>query len=260
MTDFGTVGVGFPHTVAWSLPHAGLAGVVAAIPVGAAVAVYLGRFPGTGRANHPGGYRRDWLRLGLAGIIVFALGYTIFLTTGRVGLIIVNALGSFWAEGWRLQPEVLADVHAAFPVLPSGSTLLLDGVSPYVGPAHVFASHWDLRGALLVHHRDPSLDAGVTSANVAVDEQGIETRVSRWEVRYPYGSDLLLPVRPSNGRVGGSHRPGRCPRAPLLVTRRRMPAGRPGDRHRLAAVRHPPGLGPPHLGAVSGSLGYCSTS
>lgn len=245
-SNFGTYGVGLPHTVGWSLPHAGIGGIAAALLVGIGTYRYLAVARAPGREDHTLGSRKAWLQMAGVGLAVFVLGYSIFLTTGRIGfsstgianrvataaalgssivlvaalgwaasrlrspvardrffragvaalclsgVLVVNGLASFWVQSWQVQRDVLADVYAALPELPSGSTVLLDGVCPYTGPAIVFESSWDLRGALRVQHRDPSLQADVTSGNVWVERRGVVTRIYRVEMTHPYGERLFL--------------------------------------------------------------------
>lgn len=279
--DFGTFGLGLPHTVGWSVPHAGIGGIVVAILIAVGTYRYLGavRGPalGEGRWSHSA-----WWRLGVAGILVFALGYSIFLTTGRIGfsstgianrvstaaalgasivliavlgwattwlrspgasdrafragiaalcasgVIVINGLGSFWIQSWQTQRDVLAEVHAALPTLPSGSTVLLEGVCPYVGPAIVFESSWDLQGALRVHHRDRSLGGDVTGGITSIEPRGIVTRIYQVEVVHPYREHLYLYDRATGTAVAltdedVARRLLSAPRAPSC------PDGRPGS-------------------------------
>jgi hypothetical protein len=173
---------------------------------------------------------RNWLRLLGGGILVFALGYGIFLTNGRIlfsstsisnrvaiaaavgvamiwvglagavaaivrprwrtwvfavpvavlclsGFLIVQGLAATWAEAWQRQQMILADIQARVPSLESGTTIILDGICPYVGPAIVFESNWDLAGALETRYGDPTVRADVVSANLIVDGNGLSTRL-----------------------------------------------------------------------------------
>ena len=78
------------------------------------------------------------------------------------------------------------------PSLPHDSTLILDGVCPYDGPAIVFDSSWDLAGALQVAYRDPTLTADVVTPRLRVDEQGITTTTYDQPKTYPLGRNLLV--------------------------------------------------------------------
>ncbi len=104
------------------------------------------------------------------------------------GFLIINTIASFWIAAYRQEQEVLADIRQQFPTLPAGSTFILDGVCPYVGPAIVFESSWDLAGALLMIYRDYTLRADVVTPNLWVTENGL-TKSLYWGAivdHYPY--------------------------------------------------------------------------
>ena len=102
------------------------------------------------------------------------------------GFVINSTLASFWITAYRQEQEILADIRQQFPTLPAGSTLILDGVCPYVGPAIVFESSWDLAGALQMLHHDHTLQADVVTPNLKVKEDGLYTSLYGYESRYHY--------------------------------------------------------------------------
>lgn len=103
------------------------------------------------------------------------------------GFVITNTIASFWATAASQQRTILSDIRAAFPTLPRGSTLLLDGVCSHAGPAVIFHSHWDIKGALSIAYRDSTLKAAVVKAGLEIGEAGIFTPVTyRDRVFYPY--------------------------------------------------------------------------
>ncbi len=103
------------------------------------------------------------------------------------GLLMIDALGAHWALAYEQQQQVVAEIRRHVPSLPSGSTLILDGSCPYVGPAVVFESSWDLRGALALEYHDATIRADVATPSLKRDDAGITTELygARW--RYPYG-------------------------------------------------------------------------
>ncbi|MBM4196308.1 MAG: hypothetical protein FJ197_04305 [Gammaproteobacteria bacterium] len=112
------------------------------------------------------------------------------------GFLIVNVIGFYWGEAWLRQQAVLASLAKAVPQLRPGSTVLLDGVCPYVGPSVVFDSWWDTAGAVRLQYRDSSLAADVVSPRLRVTEEGIYT--ANWGERhgpYAYGSLLIYDYR-----------------------------------------------------------------
>lgn len=92
-------------------------------------------------------------------------------------LLVVNGLAVSWAEAWQREQAILANIQSRVPTLPSHSTIILDGVCPYVGPAIVFDSSWDLAGALQTRYRDQTLRADVNSSRLVVRRDGIFTTV-----------------------------------------------------------------------------------
>jgi hypothetical protein len=115
--------------------------------------------------------------------------------------LILGTLATFWGEAWDRQQAILADFRRQLPELPSGSTVLLDGVCPYSGPAPVFESNWDLTGALEIAYEDPRVIADVTSANLNVRERGLSTVLyGSIDAHYAYEDDLIV-FRPSDDVV-----------------------------------------------------------
>jgi len=113
-----------------------------------------------------------------------------------LGVLINGTLGVLWGEAAQVQRSVLAQLRANLPELPAHTTLLLDGVCPFVGPGPVFESFWDLRGALQILYADPSLQADVVKPNVRVGESAITTTLYDTLLRhYPYGRLLVYNVR-----------------------------------------------------------------
>ena len=187
-----------------------------------------------------------WGRLLLGGIVVFVLGYAIFLTNynvqftttgianrtaivatlgaamgivgccgllagvfretparplvfsgllavyGASGLLIVNTIAGYWIQAYRVEQGVLAGIRQRFAALPPHSSIILDGVCPYVGPAIVFEAYWDLAGALQLTYGDPTLTANVVTPRMRIDEGGIVFTLYDEPTRYPYSSRLLV--------------------------------------------------------------------
>lgn len=189
---------------------------------------------------------RTWGALIAAGILVFGLGYAIFLTNYNVqftpagianrsaiaaalgaamgivgcsgclvtplsarklrpvafavlvalfassGFLIVNVIAKSWIAAYDTEQSVLARIRQRFPALPPHSTLILDGVCPYVGPAIVFESNWDLAGALQVFYRDETLAADIVTPRLAVGDDAVTTTIYQQSTKYPYGPGLFV--------------------------------------------------------------------
>ena len=149
--------------------------------------------------------------LGLAGLLVGGIGWLIARLDARrrapalavavacavaSGVFVINTLSSFWTTAARHQREILADIRRDAGELPRSSTLILDGSCPEQGPAIVFADQWDLRAALKIAYRDPSLTADVASEGMQATQSGLAIRMTfldRVFIRtYPYGRRLIV--------------------------------------------------------------------
>lgn len=104
----------------------------------------------------------------------------------------VGSLSQYWVDAATEQQAVLDRLERALPELPPSATVVLLGACPYRGPAVVFESYWDLRGALAVRYRQPSLKADVVTPRLHVDGTGLRTTTYGVEQLYPYGPDLYL--------------------------------------------------------------------
>jgi hypothetical protein len=113
-----------------------------------------------------------------------------------VGILINGTLGVLWTEAAQVQRSVLAQLRSGIPELSGPTTLLLDGICPFVGPGPVFESSWDITGALQILYDNTALSADVIKPNVKVGETAITTTLYNWHVRrYPYGRLLVYNVR-----------------------------------------------------------------
>jgi hypothetical protein len=148
--------------------------------VGSAVCLVAG----IGLVARLAGRRAAW-RAPILAVLVAAVCFTGSLANG--------ALADRWIVAWHIQRAVLAELRSRLPPPPPGSTVILDGVCPYVGPAVVFESNWDLAGALEIVYRDPTIRADVTTANLRIGRTGITTTLYGDHVaQYRYGRSLIL--------------------------------------------------------------------
>jgi len=144
------------------------------------------------------------IALVLVGVTGWAVAYISAEYLRRVGFALVVALlvgsgclvnyaiGSFWTAAFQRETTILAAIHGHFRTIPEGSALLLDGVCPYVGPAIVFESSWDLRGALSLLYRDPTLRADIVTPTLKITQDGLETTIYSKKTKYHYGPDLII--------------------------------------------------------------------
>lgn len=134
------------------------------------------------------GWLGSWWRPGRGRVLVFA---GVLAVTCATGLLIINTVATFWIAAAGRQQQVLAALREQVPRLPAGANLLLDGVCPYVGPAPVFETWWDLSGALQIVYGDQSLVGDVVTPKVSLRPDGVYTRMYG-DLRGPYPYDRLL--------------------------------------------------------------------
>lgn len=228
---------------AWALRHRvpGPALPVAVLVLALAAAGYLRSV-----ARREAWAAGPWAVLAAAGVVVFGLGYAIFLTNsaiqitptgvgnrtavaaglgaamvvaGGLGWLVsvlplggwragvfsavlaghlacaaftTVALGSYWGEAYPREQAVVADIQAHLPTPAPGTTIFLGGVCPYVGPAVVFESSWDLAFALRIAYRDRTVSADVVSPSFTPTATHIVTSLYGEDYDWPYGPTTLL--------------------------------------------------------------------
>ncbi|NTU84376.1 MAG: hypothetical protein HGA45_34275 [Chloroflexales bacterium] len=98
----------------------------------------------------------------------------------------VSTLGDLWAAANAEQHTIMGEIKTEFPTLAPGSTLILDGFCPYIGPGIIFEAQWDTTGMLRILYDDPTVNGDVVSPRLEVREDGIYTRMYQLhEVRTP---------------------------------------------------------------------------
>ena len=108
------------------------------------------------------------------------------------GFLIINTLASFWVSAYQNQQSIVHTMKETVPALPSGSTLILDGVCVERGGAYLFTGKRDLTSALWMIYRDQSLKATVLSISPQIGEDGLSILTYRSNDFYRYGENLLI--------------------------------------------------------------------
>ncbi len=113
-----------------------------------------------------------------------------------LAVVMVDVLGAYWAQAAADQAELLDQLgrHVATPQ--PGTTILVDGMCLYEGPAIVFDSGWDLKGAVSVRYGDPTLDANpippdTAYSSVSIEPDGVVVQRGDMIDTYPYGNLLV---------------------------------------------------------------------
>jgi hypothetical protein len=107
-------------------------------------------------------------------------------------ILLNNVLAGQWIQAYERERAILADLHHQQPVLPPRTTLILDGVCPYIGPAIVFEANWDLKGALRLMYRESSLEADVATDKMSVEPLELVKTLYGDASRYPFTDGLLV--------------------------------------------------------------------
>ena len=111
--------------------------------------------------------------------------------------VFVNAsLGAFWAEAYRREVDVIASIKREYVEFPGPGSLIIDGVCPYVGPAVVFESSWDLTGALQVLYGQYGLNADIITPSMTVTDSGLVASLYFGAIvtKYPYARMSIFNV------------------------------------------------------------------
>jgi hypothetical protein len=121
--------------------------------------------------------------------LLFSAGTSFF---GASGFVLLSVVASYWTGAVELQNQVMARVAAALPTLPAGTTLILDGVCAWDGPAVIFESTEDVSGMLQLLYRNPALKGDIATAGLRLQPDGLHTFFYSEENHYAFGEDLLV--------------------------------------------------------------------
>lgn len=111
------------------------------------------------------------------------------------GFLVINTLATFWVSAYSKSDWVLSEIKQQFPVIPSNSTIIIDGVCPYVGPGVVFESQWDLKGALQTIYHDPTIQADIVTPRLRVTKTGIRSQIYTFSQNYPYKNLIIYNLK-----------------------------------------------------------------
>jgi hypothetical protein len=160
----------------------------------------------TGRARPE--WRSTIFSLGIAGL-------------ASAGALITSTIAGYWESAYSRQQQVMAQLRSALPPDPSGSTVLLDGVCPEIGPGVVYYGTYDFEAALQTRYRDRSIRGTLLTDDVRATRAGVDigTTWLRTERRlFRYGQEMLAfdsvrdSLRPILDRQGALDYLGETPR------------------------------------------------
>lgn len=107
------------------------------------------------------------------------------------GIARIAQILDFWAEVPERQQAILERARADLAGIPSGSTVILDGICPYHGPGVVFETWWDSGPALSFALGRP-VEGDVVSPRLQLTPSGIETWIYSQPRLHPYGERLYI--------------------------------------------------------------------
>jgi hypothetical protein len=135
------------------------------------------------------GWVSSWLCSDRLKKVNFSLLVALLCTSG---FLINNTIATFWIRAYNQERAILAKLYQQFPDLPEGSIVLLDGICPYIGPAVVFESRWDLQGALMMHYQDYELGADVITSRTKVKKDSLDISLYNFHTSYPYSNRTFV--------------------------------------------------------------------
>ena len=103
----------------------------------------------------------------------------------------MSTIERYWADAPALQRKVLTAARADLQRLPPNSTVILDGVCPYFGPAVVFETSWDVGGALTLALARP-IAGDAVSSRMSLTAKGLQTSMYKERSFYSYGPELYV--------------------------------------------------------------------
>ena len=114
----------------------------------------------------------------------------------------LSSIEAYWAEAPAVQERVFAAARSDLSAVPANSTVILDGVCPYFGPAVVLETSWDVGGALTLALGRP-LKGDAVSPRMSPAASGLRTSFYKEPSFYPYGPMLFIynPVKHQLTRV-----------------------------------------------------------
>ncbi|MDQ3483140.1 MAG: hypothetical protein M3448_07025 [Pseudomonadota bacterium] len=103
----------------------------------------------------------------------------------------IAQIGEYWAQAPALQRQVLDSARDDLRAVPAGSTIILDGVCPYHGPAVVFETYWGIGPALSLA-TGKQLSADAVSPRMSLTPSGLLTSMYEHPSFYPFGPGLFV--------------------------------------------------------------------
>lgn len=108
------------------------------------------------------------------------------------GITTNNYISEFWIDAYEQQLSVVESLNKQKPEINKNSTIIIDGICPYVGPGIVFEAYWDVEGMYAIYFKDYFLKGDIIRFNTQVNEKTIFTSVYGVDNHYYYGDKLYV--------------------------------------------------------------------
>lgn len=121
----------------------------------------------------------------------FSFSLLVSLTCAS-GALIDDSLAQYWIRGYSDERQILQNIAAQRLSPQPGSAFLVDGVCPYVGPAPLLESWWEVSGVAQLVFRQPDLVGDALSARIQLNSDSLTTVIYGQKKSYPYGDKFVL--------------------------------------------------------------------
>lgn len=112
-------------------------------------------------------------------------------TVALLGSWRIGQISNYWAEARTIHERFIADAKVDLKDMPAGSSVVVDGVCPYHGPAVVLETWWDA-SAVLTLALDRPIDGDSTTDRMQITPTGLATSIYEEPHFHPFGSSLYV--------------------------------------------------------------------
>jgi hypothetical protein len=85
-----------------------------------------------------------------------------------------QTISSFWIEASRRQDAILREIKQIITMPPKGTSILLDGYCPWIGPGIIYEIDWDVTGVLALAYNDQFMKGDVLRPRMKISERGVQ--------------------------------------------------------------------------------------
>lgn len=100
-------------------------------------------------------------------------------------------IANYWTQAPAIEEKILNAARSDLKDLPAQSTVILDNICPYHGPAVIFEAPWDVSGALSLAVGKP-IRGDAVSPRMSLQRDGLTTSIYGDRAFYPYGRNLYV--------------------------------------------------------------------